>query len=254
MINGLCEYQTPSIPPFCSSYNATTATCVTCLPGYTLTSDAKRCVLTNCDSMDPTGTICNRCLSPFSWDGRACVFRTDFCLSYTNGYCSSCPSFSLLQRNRCVPNFCSNYNYNVGVCESCNTGYILSATVKRCFLIIQWCLAYSDQGLCLQCQNGYTLSSNGLSCSSVSVPACYAQSGSVCNRCQYRYYLSSQMCSAYLPYCINIDPLGNCISCCFGSTLVRGSCQRDTSIKYCARQVGNVCQECLPNYNYCSFC
>jgi hypothetical protein len=70
----------------------------------------------------------------------------------------------------------------------------------------------------------------------------------------YRYFEDSQTCSPYLPYCINIDPLGHCISCCFGSTLVNGSCVRDTVIKFCSQQLGNTCRQCLPNYSYCSFC
>lgn len=224
----LCQKQ-QDVPKFCTQYNYTSLLCVTCAPNYMLSSDFKYCILINCGLMDPTYTICNRCLAPFSWNGQYCVFITDFCIIYGgSGYCSSCQSWSRLDQNRCVPNFCLNYNYGTGNCETCVTGYTLSLTSRRCFVIIQYCLAYADTGLCMQCMSGYTLSSNGQLCTSASIviPSCYAQVGQGCARCQHRYYVDTQMCSSYIKYCINIDPSGRCIACCFGSTLVNGVCQK----------------------------
>lgn len=166
-------------------------------------------------------------------------------------------NFATLGRNRCVPNFCSSYNYSSGVCETCNSGYTLSLSVKRCFVIIVFCVSYTDTGLCSRCQDGYTITNNGISCIPTAppvIPSCFAQNNKNCTRCRHRYFLDQQICSAYIPYCINIDPYGKCISCCFGSTLVNGRCQRDTTIRFCANQVGNTCQKCLANYNYCGFC
>lgn len=152
-----------------------------------------------------------------------------------------------------MPNYCSAYNYTTGVCEGCQSGYALS--LKRCFIIIQYCVSYSESGMCAMCQSGYNIANGGASCQASSIPRCFSQfSSSVCNRCQHRYYVDSQMCSAYLPYCINIDPLGRCISCCFGSSLVNGTCVKDRTIKYCQNQAGNTCQQCQPNYSYCTFC
>lgn len=130
-----------------------------------------------------------------------------------------------------------------------------------------FCVAYSNFGSCVQCQSGYFITNNGASCQAnrppIPIPdpipdsgsTCFSQSGiQGCQRCKHRYYLDSQMCSAYIPYCINIDINGACISCCFGSTLVNRTCQKDPVIRYCARQAGNTCLQCQPNYYYCQFC
>lgn len=251
---GLCVKQIQI--QFCDSYNLTTGICVRCASGYAPTADGKLCILINCQQMDPTGLSCVTCISPFQWNGQWCVFITDFCSAYNNGYCSNCLYSTSLQKNRCVPNYCSNYNYDSGFCLTCLSGYTLYN--KLCYLIIQYCIAYGQTGLCTQCQSGYNLANGGAICQQafVPIPSCFSQSSSsnVCNRCMHRYYESSQMCSTYLPYCINIDPLGRCISCCFGSTLNNGTCTRDTTIKFCAQQVGSTCKQCLPNYSYCSFC
>lgn len=187
LIGGNCV-QIIEVPKFCENYNQTLGVCIKCANGYTPTSNGKLCQLTNCQIMDSTGTICSQCVSPFQWNNQLCVYVTDFCLSYSNGYCVSCSNFSRLDRNRCVPNFCSNYNYNNGVCDTCLSGYILQA--KRCILSISFCTLYSSEtGACIQCQSGYNIANNGLSCQISTVPGCFAQSSSSsCDRCQYRHF------------------------------------------------------------------
>lgn len=114
--------------------------------------------------------------------------------------------------------------------------------------------------MCVQCQSGYLPAINGGSCIAYIpdpipiIPTCFSQKGNQCQRCKHRYFLDSQMCTAYIPYCINIDLLGRCISCCFGSVLINGVCRKDEMIRYCSKQVGNTCQQCQPSYYYCQFC
>lgn len=254
---GLCIRQQITIQ-FCEIFNSNSNTCDRCMAGYLPTADGKLCMLINCLRMDQTGRTCVNCQPPFAWNGQYCVYTTDFCslYNYNIGYCTNCLAYTSLDRNRCVPNYCNNYSYDTGLCVTCNSGYTLYN--RLCYLIIQYCIAYGQPNLCTRCQTGYSLSSNGLTCqvdNVPTIPSCFAQSSTnVCNRCMFRYYEGAQMCSAYLPYCINIDPLGNCISCCFGSTLLNGKCVRDSNIKNCAQQAGGICQKCANNYNYCSFC
>lgn len=151
-----------------------------------------------------------------------------------------------------MPQFCSNYNYQQGICLTCSQNYILLS--KRCYPSIQFCQQYTSLGTCQQCSSGYTPTTNGLQCTSTQVPGCFAPNSNSCDRCMYRFFENGTQCTEYVKYCINIDPLGQCISCCFGSSLINGTCVRDQNIKYCARQTGGQCQQCQSGYTYCAFC
>ena len=202
---------------------------------------------------------CRQCLPSFTWYNNSyCRFESRFCLSYSNisGICNNCQSFARnFTQNHCVPDYCSFFDFAAGRCTSCSSGYTLA--FHRCFRIIINCSTYAPDGTCSLCANGYSYI-NGV-CQRPQVPNCFYPSPSSCDRCLYRYYRNdgypaAETCFAYPQYCINIDPLGNCISCCFGSNLVNGRCVKENTILNCKTRVDNYCAECKVGYIYCQFC
>lgn len=237
--------------------------CTQCVNGYALSSDSKSCVasIANCTSYNNFG-LCQQCVSGYllTPDQKLCVYIFN-CMSCNNfGLCVQCASgYTLTPDSRsCVfISNCMSYS-NFGLCTQCAGGYTLVSDGRLCVYISN-CMSYNNFGLCTRCNDGYSLINNGSACllnappTPAAIPFCFSQGGT-CLRCQHRYYLDSMRCSAYIRYCINIDLLGRCISCCFGSSLINGTCQKDPVIKYCDSQVGNTCQKCSNNYNYCQFC
>lgn len=258
LFNGLC-YQTIRN---CFEYSRTIGSCVTCVQGYSLSNNACAiqpaprncinfsngvcyqcasgfrvssnglyCMYLNCQVQTQADTICQQCASGFTWfNNQECRYLTDFCLSYSLGVCISCESFAAnLQFNRCIPAFCTSYDYIAGKCRGCSSGYTLA--YDRCLANIANCMNYTVNGGCATCATGFSLS-NG-ACMGYQAPNCLSMSSSsTCSRCLYRFYRNDQLstsntCQSYSPFCVNIDPMGNCMSCCFGSTLVNGACQRN---------------------------
>ena len=149
-----------------------------------------------------------------------------FCRDYDRltNVCLRCQDLYYLSNPQtCVKNplHCLEANSS-GMCSRCATGYALSE--GYCFIFLDFCDFYDkNSGFCSRCASGYTLS-EGRCTRKVNYEFCLSRAFGFCNRCIARYYWSSLYCSPYPAYCSNVDFKGNCLGCCYGSTLIDGKC------------------------------
>jgi len=157
------------INPLCRTFNISTGNCLSCYPGYYLSTGA--CLVgtnpnsdVNCKLRDLAGK-CLQCYSGYYLSGNAtCMASNSLCktLDFSNGACITCYSGYVLQGGNCVVSSSDNSDPNCvtfmgTVCSECYTGFFVqSGTCKRINVL---CRTYnSSSGLCLSCYPGYTLS------------------------------------------------------------------------------------------------
>lgn len=143
-----------------------------------------------------------------------------------------------------------------------------------CYKYPDYCQTFNTSNLsCLQCITGYQLSSgscvtnfstNCLYYNPLSASQCYT-----CKKAFYEYWINpttgqinsglmivDNFCKTYPDYCTNVDLLGNCISCCYGSKLDNGKCV-GTSLRsqncYSFDNVNMKCLQCMSGYTYCDY-
>lgn len=264
MKSGLC---TP-ISPLCKTYNTTTGNCISCYPGYYLSSGA--CIVgsdpaqdANCKLKDNSGR-CLQCYSNyFLANSSVCLLANPLCktLNLTNGACLTCyPGYTLNTPNCVVstgensdPNCISSSN---SICSQCYTGFYVVAGV--CTRINVQCRTHNaSNGWCLSCYPGYEVTSNGQCVVPQSYnqatqdPYCMQYRGSSCSSCSTGYFPLSGTCQPVNPLCRTFDSSsGNCLSCYSGYVIQGASCVvvQEVSIAFCQTISNGFCQRCIQGY------
>ena len=78
-------------------------------------------------------------------------------------------------------------------CITCDSNYV--NINKKCFLQIENCKKYNDEGKCIRCELGYRVSGNGIVCES-RIENCenFDSSSFTCNGCETNYILYDNLC------------------------------------------------------------
>lgn len=241
----------------CDVFNELTGSCTQCAQGYSLSKDLTTCslVVYNCQVFNPNG-LCLQCFPGYFLMGGYCYLLPQGCSQLNNQQlCIAClPQFTLVQ-NTCILAIANCALYNINGCYQCLSFYYLLN--GACNLFPSNCLSF-DTGLlrCVACASGFTLNPSTFICSKtifISNCAAYNPNGQ-CINCVTRYYLRQNSCWQYPSYCVNVDLLGNCLSCAFGSTLRNGQCvataQRSLNCLN-FNSTTSLCMVCMVGYNFC---
>lgn len=242
----------------CDVYDPASGSCVQCAAGYTLSRDLTTCsmAVTNCLVFNPNG-VCLQCFQGYFLLGGYCILLPQGCSQLNNNrVCVSCLQQFTLVQNFCVLTISNCAVYSTSGCSQCSPSYYLSQS--NCQPFPANCASFDGSLLrCVACAQGFTLDPNNYICSkTVFIANCASYNArGQCIGCFPRYYLSRNACQPYPAYCVNVDLLGNCISCAFGSILQGGSCIGSNGRALnCAVFNSSImlCQICLVGYNFCA--
>lgn len=185
----------------CQLDSAGNIQCITCLPGYMLSSTFT-CV--------------------------ACAFPCSQC--NTANVCSQCQTpFYFLQPNSqpvagsCVPNTvtnCNRYNpSNITQCTGCVSGYVLNSSNLCAFNCPTNCQTCSNSTTCTTCNVGYYVNSNSQcsQCTGTACNQCTAASPNLCTSCINGYFFTatsgqSGTCTACPTFCSSCSSATVCTS------------------------------------------
>lgn len=224
----------PLIIPNCITYNPLKNLCASCDTSTYLTLDGTCSPLPFC-CLAMSGTTCISCrdecyLSTIS----ICTANPPNCSKATPmGKCTNCIHPFSLQNGFCVTLVANCLSYNQNGCNSCSLYYYLDPISLLCIHYPQGCLTFDPVHLvCLSCSSLYTYNPTSSTCTpkSNNIPGCLSYDADLnCLECGYRYYLSKYTCLTYPDYCVNVDIMGNCLSCAFGSKMADNVCVGTTT-------------------------
>lgn len=170
-----------------------------------------------------------------------CMVVPDYCAQANNqGQCLNCITGYTLSNGICYKDIPNCAKWSAGNCVQCIDQYYLQNGL--CYKYPDYCQTFDTLTLsCLKCITGYqlsfgrcviNLSTNCLYFNPLSTSQCYT-----CKNTFYEYWVNpatgeinsglmtvDNFCKPYPEFCTNVDLLGNCISCSFGSKLDNGKC------------------------------
>ena len=100
-------------------------------------------------------------------------------------------------------------------CITCDSNYV--NINKKCFLQIENCKKYNDEGKCIRCELGYRVSGNGIGCES-GIENCenFDSSSFTCNACETNYILYDNLCYKKIDNCEQYENEEFCKKCSEG--------------------------------------
>jgi len=220
----------------CRTYNSSNGFCLSCYPGYTLSSG--QCVIPRSFTLsvqDPyclqrRESACVQCSSGYFPLAGVCQIVNPLCrTSNSLGSCTSCYSGYVIQDGNCVIVQQVNIPYCQaivnGYCQRCIHGYYVQSPLQ-CSPVSILCVTYDQNtGSCLSCITGYFLQVGQCiypamgfdqNCMNYDVSA-------YCSQCRPGFYLLNYVCARIDPFCVNFDTATSTCSRCGGGRTPNGA-------------------------------
>jgi hypothetical protein len=236
--NGLCQLINNST---CIQYNLITGICLQCKAGYYLAANSLCVLLPNsCTQANGQG-VCLSCLAGYTLSNGICYKQVPNCLNWNGNTCQQCVAQYYLQNGICYkyPDNCVNFNATSLICIQCASGYQMYQ--GNCVAYTNFnCLYYNptSQNQCYTCQASFYESWIDPTTDQIITSVMTIEN----------------FCLPLPQFCTNVDLLGNCISCSFGSTLSNNQCIGNNNRSINCQvfdPVGMKCTTCMIGYTFC---
>ncbi|EDR27922.1 protein serine/threonine kinase, putative [Entamoeba dispar SAW760] len=244
--------------------------CKECMKGYVLYNQTDCIKLTNIklelkrsmNSLIPhckkeTTVGCQRCDNKYYLTNTLmcehCIENCEHCIDSTT--CQKCSAGYILNNSVCVKQGkkgCKIITQNGENCAICEDGYFYKDGIcKKCDPSCSTCSKTSL--FCLQCAENFYFVSSNICYNYSTIEYCLAANENGCIDCENGTYLTNYKCLKCNPLCLFCeDDSGDCLSCVKDYVLIKGKCEKYSSIEHCIAEHNSRCSQCERGYEISS--